>query len=187
MSYQFENAYCKVNVQQGDYEYEIIVDGKIAMPIANDTIHYIAASPPDFRASYSGSGLPYVSQIQAFENTPNKGIALVKDGKFEIRLMMPNSYYVGLGTVYVPPKVFLEFVTLDGEKKNMSIVLSEGIPYRSLTVPGAGQKTRARANTLFYDTQFRLPVRSQEQILRESTYPHINKMEEDFWGRKPPL
>lgn len=188
MSLLFESAYCSGTISHGEYDRQIVVQGRITEQIKDNTVYFIAASPPDYRATFSGSGLPFYSQVQAFENTPNKGKIVVSIGvEFQIELMMPNSYYVGLGTVYVPPTLYLEYFNAEGQKRNVSIKLSDGIPYRSLTWPGPGQKTAARGGPMFYATQFKLPVRSQEQILRDAAYPEKNKMDEDFWGLKPPL
>lgn len=164
---------------------DIKLIGKLEDSVADKRIFYIAASPADHKATYTGSGLPFANQIQAFENTPNIGeVELKGDNTFEIDLMMPNSYLVGLGSVVVPPTLYLEY--LDGERKVRRVVikLSQGIPYRSLTYP---MVPRPRAGADFYDTQFYLPVRSQEQILLDSAYPITNTMPDSHWGGKPPL
>lgn len=187
----FENIYCSgmIYIDENDVEKPIRVKCKVNDHVKDGLIYYIAASPPDYRASYYGSGLPFYSQVQAFEDTPNTGKVYVGyyGDEVDIPLMMPNAYYVGLGTVYVPPTLYLEYLTVDGEKRNISIILSEGIPYRSLTWPGPGQRTTSRSGPMFYETQFFLPVRSQEQILRDSAYPTKNQMETNFWGLKPPV
>ena len=33
----------------------------------------------------------------------------------------------------------------------------------------------------------KLPIRTQEQVLRDSSYPEDNRMPSDFWGLKPPI
>lgn len=189
MSVTFESAYCYGTVEPGEYDKQLVVKGRINEYIKNDKLYYLAACPPDYRATFSGSGLPFASQVQAFQNTPNKGYVKLPGygSEFEIKIMTPNAYYVGLGTVYVPPTLYLEYVNQYGVKRNISVKLSDGIPYRSLTHPGPGQKTAPRANPMFYSTQFELPVRSQEQILRDSAYPDKNQMDSNFWGLKPPL
>jgi hypothetical protein len=184
----FESDYCYGTVTTGEYDSQLVVSGKIKDDVKDNKLHFMAAAPPDYRASYSGSALPFTSQLQAFDNTPNRGIVKVSPtGEFTISLMTPNAYYVGLTTVYVPPMLFLEYATPNGDRRNINIRLSDGIPYRSLTWPGPGQNTTPRGNAMFYGTQFSLPVRSQEQILRDSAYPAKNHMEPTFWGLKPPL
>ena len=190
MSIKFESAYCSGVVESTDeYDAQLVVRGRVNDYIKDGKLYYIAAAPPDYRATFSGSGLPFANQVQAFQHTPNKGYVTVNGygSEFEINLMTPNAYYVGLGTVYVPPTLYLEFVSQNGVKRNVSVKLSDGIPYRSLTHPGPGQNTAPRSGPMFYATQFYLPVRSQEQILRDSGYPQENKMNSDFWGLKPPL
>lgn len=189
MSLSFESAYCKGTVEVGDvYDKQLIVKGKINEPVKDNNLYYVASAPPDYRSTFTGSGLPFATQVQAFQNTPNKGVIQVFNGQeFQIQLMTPNAYYVGLGTVYVPPTLYLEYINTRGIRRNVSVKLSDGIPYRSLTYPGPGQKTTPRANAMFYSTQFELPVRSQEQILRDSAYPINNKMDNKFWGYKPPM
>lgn len=181
---QFKADNCTGQVMyQGQNDVTIL--GKIHDNLGDKRIFYIAAAPADHRATYTGSGLPFANQLQAFENTPNVGVVEVNNqNQFEISFMMPNSYQVGLGSVVVPPTIYLEY--LDNEKKvrRVSVKVSEGIPYRMLSYPLV---PRPRANTNFYDSQFYLPVRSQEQILLDSGYPKTNTMPKNHWGLKPPL
>ena len=46
--------------------------------------------------------------------------------------------------------------------------------------------TISRESPKFYDGGFQMPIRTQEQILRDSAYPSNNKMPKNFWGLKPP-
>lgn len=165
---------------------DIKIIGRIEDHLSDKRVFYIAAAPADHRATYTGSGLPFANQLQAFEGTPNVGVAEVNehDNSFEIELMTPNSYIVGLGSVVVPPTLYLEYLDGDRKIRRTSIKVSNGIPYRMLTYP---MVPRPRAGADFYDSQFYLPVRSQEQILLDSGYPRINVMPENHWGLKPPL
>ena len=43
-----------------------------------------------------------------------------------------------------------------------------------------------RCSSIFYSGRNKLPVRTQEQILRDSSYPCINKMPDNFWGLAVP-
>ncbi|HEY9701677.1 MAG TPA: hypothetical protein V6C58_04490, partial [Allocoleopsis sp.] len=52
---------------------DIKLIGKLEDSVSDKRIFYIAASPADHKATYTGSGLPFANQIQAFENTPNIG------------------------------------------------------------------------------------------------------------------
>ena len=151
-----------------------------SLPFVPDggVVHYAAAAPPDYRSSFEGSALPFADAQQAFYNTPNRGTAHVDaDGRFTISMRMPNSYYLGLGTVRQPPMVHLVY-THNGARHQTSRQISRGVPYRSLTYPAK------RANAMFYAPEALL-VRSQEAILMASAYPDLNVEADDFWGGKP--
>lgn len=181
---RFSNVFCEGEIYLADTK-DMVVYGKIREPVLDGTVYYAAANPPDYRATYTGSGLPFANQHQAFENSPNKGKVQVVDGTFEVKIMYPNSYYMGLGTVLVPPTLYLEYKSASGQQRNVSVKLSDGIPYRMLTYPM--QYTMARKDPMFYSHGWKLPVRTQEDILRDSAYPSKNKMYPNFWGLKPPL
>ena len=165
---------------------DIKIVGRIDDRLGDKRVYYIAAAPADHRATFTGSGLPFANQLQAFEGTPNVGVVNVNelDNSFEIELMTPNSYMVGLGSVLVPPTLYMEYLDGDRKVRRIAIKVSNGIPYRMLTYP---MVPRPRSSVQFYDSQFYLPVRSQEQILLDSGYPLINVMPENHWGLKPPL
>lgn len=148
-------------------------------------IYYVAACPGETRSSWMGSGLPFQSKDQAFEGTPNIGYVVVQPDsrQFEISLIMPGSFYVGLGTVLVPPFVSLDFF-YDKHKIQTVVPLGDPTPFRMLTYPM--QFTSPRDSSLFYKSQDVLP-RTQEQILRDSAYPIDQKMPDNFWGTRPPL
>ena len=150
-------------------------------------VTYLAASPPDYRSSFSGSALPFANAAQAFDRTPNKGKALIDDSGKSVHLELypPNSYYVGLGTLLIPPTVQV-FYTSDGAKVSDSAQVGNPVPFRSLTYPGFVANVRSRKDAMFYDVD--LPViRSQESILRSSAYPDKNEMPANFWGSRPPV
>lgn len=152
-------------------------------PVLN--VSYVAAAPPDYRASFTGSGLPFASPAQAFDNESNMGVAPVdpRTRQFAFQIAMPNAYYAGLGTIYVQPTVYLTYV-IGKQSRTVGIHLSEGIPYRMLTYPMT--ETIGRKDATFYDTGS-LPVRTQEQILRDSEYPSYMHMYRNFWGLRPPV
>ena len=147
-------------------------------------VKYWASAPPTYSLSYSGSGLPYPNEHVAYENTPNQGVAKVVNGEFEFALQYPNSYYDKLGKEYIEPHAHLVFA--DGNNKNVSEIrelrLGNGIPFRDLTWP---RKRNWNIGPLFYCNN-NLPVRNQEQILRDSGYPCVNEEPSNFWGLKPP-
>jgi hypothetical protein len=159
--------------------YDLIVNMRLADEPDGGEVKYVAAAPPDYRTSFSGSALPFTDAQHAFYNTPNRGTAqLNDDGELQIRLVTPNSYYVGMGSVRVPPTVHLTY-RVNGESRTSSVQVSAGVPFRSLTYP------KQRSSATFYAPEAKL-VRSQESILRASAFPDENTEPDNFWGERPP-
>lgn len=187
-SLHFSTLYCHGEIQedtQKSSKYDIVVKGAMTEPVENGQIRYLAASPADRRASYSGSGFPFHNAEQAFIDSPNRGIVELVGNTFEIPLLFPNSYYIQLGRELIPPTLFIYYNNQSGEKRIIEIKLSDPIPYRFLGYPA--QFTLGRNGADFYHAHHNLPVRSQEQVLRDSAYPSENKMDSDFWGLRPAL
>jgi hypothetical protein len=159
-----------------------IVEGKA--PNNAQFVKYWAASPPTYSLSFAGSGLPYPNEEVALENTPNQGVAEVKNGSFEFALEYPNSYYNQFLRKYVPPQVKFLYCDKNGDNKSDTYVanLGDGIPFRSLVDT---KKRDWNAGPLFYCNN-NLPVRTQYQILLDSGYPPVNKVPDNFWGSVPP-
>ncbi len=167
-------------------EGEYVVKGMVKSQTSNPKILFWAPNPPTYTTSYSGSGLPYPNSEIAYENTPNKGAVVANDRKFEFRVRYPNAFYIGLGSLYVEPCVHIK-VCENGVKKEVeTIKLGNGIPFRSLTYPPTQPNTKSRKNPNFYSGRDKLPVRTQEQILRASGYPLQNKVPDNFWGKAVP-
>lgn len=181
---KFKYAYCMGEIMENPNKTDINVHVTITEPIDDGVVHYLAASPPDYRYNYSGSALPWANPIQAFQNTPNKGsVGEINGNSFSIQLLHPNSYYIGLGTILVPPMISL-FYKSGGEEKTRSIKIGNSIPYRHLTYPKSSSYNRTNG-PLFYNGTSSLPIRTQEQILYSSSYPTKNNTPKDFWGLKP--
>ena len=106
----------------------------------------------------------------------------------EFRIKFPNAYYVGLGSLYVPPLVHFKICEENCEQKEYhTIELGKGIPFRTLTYPSP-PSNRPRDSPLFYHCgKNKLPIRTQEQVWRNSGYPEDKRMPDDFWGLKPPM
>lgn len=143
-------------------------------------LRYWAANPPTTGSSFSGSGLPYPNEDVAYENTSNQGNIEIYDINFSLKFIKPNSYYTNQGKELVKPHVNFMFTL--GNKTPIGGIykkeIEDYIPYRTLSM--------VRKDVMFYKN-FPLPVRSQEQILRDSGYPEETMTEEDnFWGLKPP-
>jgi hypothetical protein len=173
MNKTFETIYYKGNVSFNNTD--IIIDGEITDEISDDFVSFIAPSPAQSMTSFTGSGLPWANKEQAFHNTPNKGAVKLNKNRFVIQLFRPNSYYVEFDRLQLP-HVQIQY----NKTKIFTIDLSfEKIAHRSLQHP----TLRNMEKQAFYNRQ--LPIRSQEQILRDSEYNDMNEPK-DFWGLKPP-
>lgn len=180
-NYLEQNLSCEGVVENlGNGEY--LIKGKIANGSRDALITYWAANPAGFITSYAGSGLPFANPVMAYENTPNKGAVRASGGMFQFKINYPNAYYIGLGTVYVAPHVNIKIC---GDNNVHQIQLGDGIPFRTLTY-APPPATWPRYGPSFYSGRELLPVRTQEQILRQSGYPSENKYPTNFWGLKPP-
>jgi len=180
-SYINENLLCEGIIKQND-DGEYLVRGSIMNGPTDALVTYWAANPPTFSTSYAGSSLPYANPLMAYENTPNKGSVRAYNGNFEFRVNYPNSYYAGLGTVYVKPHVNIK-ICENGQIHK--IELGDGVPFRTLSY-APPPSTYPRYSPLFYKGKEKLPVRTQEQILRSASYPDKNAYPTNFWGLKPP-
>ena len=162
------------------------VTGRLSNFVPGNTkLVFWAPSPPDYRTSYSGAGLPFADADMAYDQTPNAGTVNVNlDGSFAFSIQYPSGYYAGLGTLYVSPHVNLQPVVNGQAGKTEMVRVGEGIPFRLLTYPPV-PSTAPRCSPLFYGNRQGLPVRTQEQILRDSAYPKTNAMPANFWGLAP--
>jgi len=187
--HSLETADASLQVHQnlvGDFliQGQLINEFATASMAPSARLHWWAANPPTYHQSFSGSGLPYPNEEVAFEASPNHGICDVSGGQFQFTMVYPNSYYTNLGTQYVPPQFQMQI--RDGNGMALTPVakvpLGSGIPFRTLTFP---VQRHWNQGPLFYCNP-NLPVRSQEQILRENAYPAKNEVPANFWGTLPP-
>lgn len=164
----------------------VTINGTVNIKVKDNTISYIAARGCQRNFSFAGSGLPFANQEQAFFNTPNKGTLKLDGGRFSITLPeMPSNYMDHLGSVLVPPTLYVQYTDMKGEFKTANYIINpQGISYRHLTYP------EQRSSVQFYETQFKLWPRSQEEIIRSSQYnkypgdaPYST---EQYWGLRPP-
>ena len=165
---------------------EVVMYGKVNNRIMNYLkknriyLRYWAANPPTTGSSFTGSALPYPNRDVAYDNTPNQGTIEIYDINFSLKFIKPNSYYINQGKVLVRPHV--NFMFTIGENVPIGGIykreIEEYIPYRTLSM--------TRKNVMFYQNA-PLPIRTQEQILRDSGYPERTMKEHsNFWGLKPP-
>ena len=106
------------------------------------------------------------------------------EGSFSISIQYPSGYYSGLGTLYIAPHVRLQQIVNDVPGPVQVIKIENGMPFRLLTYPPA-PSTAPRCSPNFYNNRTYLPVRTQEQILRDSQYPKTKDMPLNFWGLRP--
>lgn len=180
---------CKVDITKD--ENSLIVNGSLKGNVLNLSnsnnlfLRFKAASSPTYGSNFSGSGLPFPNTDIAFENSENIGTCNISNGKFSFSMRYPNSYYINMGATYVHPEVQIQ--VFDSNNRSVSeiqhINLGEGIPFRTLTYPSQRDWNEG---PLFYKEDNLPAVRSQEQILKDSAYPNINKVPRNFWGKKPP-
>ena len=178
---------CDIKIEhnsRGSYNLTVTMKGKLAFLGFNAVIKYWAANPPTYLNSYSGSGLPYNNEFIAFENTINKGQVRASGNVFNIHLHYPNSYYANLGKTFVRPEVL--FKICDQNDVDMTptykVPLGHGIPFRTESFP---IQRNWLNGPLFYFNK-NLPVRNQEDILRDNSYPTRNYVPKNFWGLTPP-
>jgi hypothetical protein len=147
---------------------------------------YWAAAPSKVGLSFSGNGLPFANPSIAYENTPNKGEVELQTGTFTFTLnSVPNAYYVGNGTLYMPPHLTLKACSGEGcEDKHITVKIDEGMPFRTLTYPAPPSK-KPRDSPLFYLEPWH-GARTQEEILRARGYPDKNITPDNFWGKAVP-
>ncbi len=169
----------------------VIVSGRNTLFTGPQNITWLAAAPATRSSSWSGSGMPYPNRSIAMDNSPHQGTVVSPDGSFVIRLdAMPNAFYTGLGSVYVPPHVRIDF-EVGATRARTYIQLSDGIPFRTLTY-APPPMTAPKRDVMFYSGRELLTVRSAEEILRASAYPTNEAAAGtatyplNFWGSVPP-
>ena len=172
------------NIDYNIQNNEVRIYGKVYIE-NNSLLEYYAANPANYLHSYTGSGLPFPNSQIAYQNTTNYGRIFINNNSYSFTIKYPNAFYAGLGSKYIDPHVIVRITDTSGKQyKPIFIKLNNGLPYRTLTHPPPPD-TWPRKNPLFYYGKDTLPVRSQEQILRDSSYPILNEYPKNFWGLKP--
>ena len=160
----------------------------ITMPVSDDDrIEYIASAPADHRTSYSGSGLPFQSETQAMDRTPNAGVIKGAAGSTQsITINWPNSFRDTRGWV-VPPALHLSW-RQGGKQVSAVRYLGKGIHARGVT----NHPSRCATKAMFYAGTHELEVRGQEAVLRSGGYDGgpryaATSSPAEFWGDRPRL
>jgi hypothetical protein len=185
-----------LSVSQDGSDGSLTVTLRVSPPPDGGRIQWVAAAPPERRASEAGSCLPFADERMAFEGMhAMRGTALSEGdpSSFTVRLRaVPNAFYAGLGTERVPPSVFVSFAH-NGRRMRSAAKVADGVPFRSLTYPAI----RPCASASLYDVPAR-PARSQADILFASAFPRGPRLPlavpsasaatpAQFWGGKPPV
>jgi hypothetical protein len=180
--YEFNNKYCDCNItitKKNNREF-VNVKGNINETVYNNELLYLASAPTGHINSFSGSGLPFPNKDIAYLDTPNKGHVDVHFRRFEFNLLMPNSYYIDMGNKLVKPTLLIKYS--NGEDiRIFRIPVGNQIPFRSQMYP------KQRTGPNFYSSGWNMPIRSQENILLDSSYPKFKKMSDNHWGLKPSI
>ena len=104
----FNSHSCQGRVIIDKDMWHITVEGTVRSP-SDHKLRYIAAAPPDRRASYMGSALPFANEEMAYDSTPNKGEIELNSrfgsGVFSFQLVRPNAYYRANGSQLIMPHV----------------------------------------------------------------------------------
>jgi hypothetical protein len=166
---------------------EVQVSGRVNGVSAGQKVmlYFWAPAPPTRGISFSGSGMPYPNPLVAYDRTPNQGVVEADGGVFNFRIQYPNAYYIGLGSLYVPPHINFKICRPGDEDTYFTVQIDEGIPFRTLTYPAPPSKN-PRSSPMFYSGTFLPDIRTQEAILRASAYPETNNTPDNFWGLRPP-
>ena len=128
-------------------------------------VHYFSAAPATRGASFDGSGFPFANEIQAFQGgSKGRSVASV-EGTYNAKIAIPNAYYEGLGTRYVPPALHVKYVS-GGETYKGVAKVADGVPFRTLTYPAS------RTGPEFYFPRTTI-VRSQQDILFAHAYNRV--------------
>lgn len=181
-STNFANKVCKGTILASRDMSQVTVEGILNPVVDKSRVYYIAAAPLERRMSYTGSGIPFANASHAFENTPIQDKLVVdNNGHFVVTIPVPNSYYAGIGTVLVPPTLYIVYyVNGNKDERKEGIVLTHSVPFRMITYP------IERNDVSFYTGLGLLPVRGQEEILRSGAY-HTKPQPNNFWGLRPPV
>ena len=186
---QYKNEFIfNLKIKEDSTNNKFIITGNINNINNSDEIFikYSASNSPTYNSSFSGGGLPFPTEEIAFQNTPNNGIVKVNNRSFTFSLRYPNSYYINMGTIYVPPQVRILLVDKNNKQlfESKIIHLGDGIPFRTLTWPI--QRDWNKGALFYKNDEIPKTVRTQYEILMDTAYPSTNNIPSNFWGKKTP-
>jgi hypothetical protein len=137
-------------------ESDLVIVGKFSDKINSNVVKYYAPSPPDYRSSYPGSALPFASEKQAFENTPNIGsVPVNSENKFEISLVKPNAFFNIDDRIEPYVSIIYKY---NDEMKNIKVQLGDTFKHKTI-------QSNSRIFPRYDDV-----VESQENILKKRKF-----------------
>ncbi len=143
-------------------ENKIKINGMVKNPIKYKKMVITAPNPIDKITSFSGKGLPFPSEMIAFENTPNFKI-IDSTGTIDAIFLYPNSYYTPDGYKKIKSPII---ISLDDKK--IIIELKDKCPLKTL-------RDRIRGTPNFYGVkEFILPIGTAEEVMNNYAYAKIN-------------
>lgn len=157
----------------------VTIVGKITGLNGPMKIYWAGAAPTTRGIGFAGAGLPYPNHEIAFQNTPNRGEVESNDGNFNITLVdIPNGYFSGLGSIYVPPTIEFYCVEKGGKSFVTSLWINDtSTPYRWLNGSPATMRPEldtpdSTGRAMYYFGREEIPIfTNQEAQLRAKGYP----------------
>lgn len=141
------------------------------------TIRWISPQKPTRGIGFNGSGLPFANSLQAFDNTPYTGVIESDDGSFSLQMDdLPNAYYTGLGSTYVPPVLMLETVCREGNFRTHVFLSPIAVPFRWTAGSPPGERVAPSSDdmgrAMYYNGRENIGLfDNQEALLRAKGYP----------------
>ena len=156
----FENSFVKCDIKTVDDCRNIHLTGIVYNRPMYKNVVFVANSPVDRKASYSGTGLPFPCADIAFEGSKN--VAMVdNNGIIDIKFSYPNSYYSVANKKKIISSVFLIIEPIDGQKEFIRFELDDLYPLRTLT------NRETRLGPEFYSNKYEiLPIDTSHEIMK---------------------
>ena len=108
----------------------------VSPPPDDGKVSYAAAAPCTRGASFDGSCLPFANETMAMQGGSRGQAEASEEGTYRAKIAMPNAYYAGLGTKYVPPAIHVSYVSRN-ETFRGSAKVANGVPFRTITYPSS--------------------------------------------------
>ena len=152
MKKEINDNYLNLNVELINSR-DLIIKGSLKNPSNYKKKILIAPNPPDIRASYSGTALPFPCEEIALENTKNY-LEITDNGVIDVKFIYPNSFYSpdGYKKIVSPIILIIDDIKIIHE-------LDDFCPLKTL-------RDRVRGNPSFYALkEILLPVATAENTM----------------------